>query len=264
MEIARDLGARVESIDSAQFSHGGTRNLMMELARGAHVAFLTQDATPTRDRWLARLLEGFELAEDVALIFGPYVPRPGAGHIVERELRDFFDGFSPNGARGPAIARSELGNGYYRRAPGPLTFFTDANGCAGALGVGEECPTGRWDYAEDQLIGAEMIEAGYAKVFHPGAGVCHSHDYSSLELLRRCFDEWRGLREVYGHVEPAAPRRVIGRMRQETRRDRQYLRETAARREPALCSARSRRSATTASGRSARSPARAPTVCRPP
>ena len=33
---------------------------MMELARGDHVAFLTQDATPAHDRWLAALLEGFD------------------------------------------------------------------------------------------------------------------------------------------------------------------------------------------------------------
>ena len=50
---------------------------MMELAEGEHVAFLTQDATPAHDGWLAALLEGFEQADDVALVFGPHEPRPG-------------------------------------------------------------------------------------------------------------------------------------------------------------------------------------------
>ena len=32
----------------------------------------------------------------------------------------------------------------------------------------------------------------------------HSHDYTLSQQLRRCFDEWRGLREVYGWREPLA------------------------------------------------------------
>ena len=56
---------------AGEFSHGGTRNLLVERASGAHVAFLTQDAVPADERWLARLLEGFELADDVGLVFGP-------------------------------------------------------------------------------------------------------------------------------------------------------------------------------------------------
>jgi len=48
--------------------------------------------------------------------------------------------------------------------------------------------------------------------------------YRSRDELRRFFDEWRGLREVYGHVEPVRARQVIGRIRQETVRDREYLR----------------------------------------
>ena len=60
LEIARLSGARVVEIPKEEFSHGGTRNRMMKLARGDHIAFLTQDATPADDRWLASLLEGFE------------------------------------------------------------------------------------------------------------------------------------------------------------------------------------------------------------
>ena len=49
-------------IPPAQFSHGGTRNLLMREAHGARVALLTQDAEPADERWLERLLGGFELA----------------------------------------------------------------------------------------------------------------------------------------------------------------------------------------------------------
>src|SRR5215216_6782781 len=53
VELARRHGARVEQIPPAEFSHGGTRNRLMELTRGDHVAFVTQDSVPAGPGWLA-------------------------------------------------------------------------------------------------------------------------------------------------------------------------------------------------------------------
>src|SRR5687768_11835983 len=76
-ELCERAGAQVERIAPADFSHGGTRNRLMELARGERVAFLTQDAVPAHEGWLAALMEGFA-ADEVALVCGPYLPRPDA------------------------------------------------------------------------------------------------------------------------------------------------------------------------------------------
>jgi glycosyltransferase involved in cell wall biosynthesis len=227
-EIARRAGARLIEIDPGEFSHGGVRNRMMELSEGDHVAFLTQDATPAHHRWLANLLAGFEMAKDVALVFGPYIPRVGASHVVQRELVEYFGGFSSNGK--PTVQRLDTANGSagsYRRQPGRLTFFTDANGCV-ARWAWEQVPFREAPYAEDQLLAAEMIEAGFAKVYRPDAGVYHSHDYGLVTYFRRCFDEWRALREVYGHVESAAPKRIARRLVDETRGDREFMRSSGA------------------------------------
>ncbi len=62
LEIAERHGARIHSIPKSEFSHGGTRNLAMQMAAGEHVAFITQDATPAHDGWLAALLEPFAWA----------------------------------------------------------------------------------------------------------------------------------------------------------------------------------------------------------
>jgi rhamnosyltransferase len=226
LDIARRAGARVIEIDPGEFSHGGVRNRMMEAAAGDHVAFLTQDATPAHHRWLANLLAGFDMAKDVALVFGPYIPRPGASHVVQRELVEFFAGFSANGK--PSVQRLDRETeSSYRRQPGRLTFFTDANGCV-ARWAWEKVPFREAPYAEDQLLASEMIEAGFAKVYRPDAGVLHSHDYGPVAYFRRCFDEWRALREVYGHVESAAPKRIARRLVDETRGDREFLRSTGA------------------------------------
>jgi glycosyltransferase involved in cell wall biosynthesis len=224
--VVRSHGARVVEIAPEDFSHGRTRNLMMKLAQGEHVAFLSQDAAPSHDMWLANLIEGFEMAESVALVFGPYLPRPDASPMVKRELAEFFASFSKDGR--PVLQCLEQGRGpesAYRRSPGPHSFFSDANGCV-ARWAWRNVPYRDVPYGEDQLLAAEMLEAGYAKVFHPGASVVHSHDYPTVAFFRRCFDEWRALREIHGHVESASPRRLASRLMREVRQDRAYMRDS--------------------------------------
>jgi rhamnosyltransferase len=206
-ELARSYGATVFPV--ARFSHGGTRNALMERASGDHVAFLTQDAVPADARWLAALLEGFALGDDVALVCGPYVARHDAPGPVARELRDWFASLAPDGA--PQVYRDRAATG-----PSPATFFTDANGCV-ARSAWREVPFREVAYAEDQLLAVDMLRAGYAKVFQPRAAVVHSHAYPPVGQLRRSFDEWRGLREVHGWIEPLAPRRLVSQLAAESR-----------------------------------------------
>jgi len=69
-----------------------------------------------------------------------------------------------------------------------------------------------------------MLGAGYAKAYHPEAAVIHSHEYSPLALFKRCFDEWRALREVHGHVAPAGPVRAGLTVQRAVRDDLELLR----------------------------------------
>lgn len=199
--VARERGARLLEIDRASFSHGTTRNLLMEHASGDHVAFLTQDAEPAGRTWLATLLGGFDEADDVGLTFGPYRARPEASTMTRRELAQWFASFAPDGR--PRIDRlaDDARDTPALELLGPRAFFTDANGCV-SKAAWREVPFRDVAYAEDHQLALDMLRAGYAKVYLPGAAVVHSHEYSTAELFRRSFDEWRALREVYGFVEP--------------------------------------------------------------
>jgi glycosyltransferase involved in cell wall biosynthesis len=212
--LAQAHGARLLEVGPGGFSHGGTRNLLMREARGEHVALLTQDAEPVDGRWLERLLGGFALGADVGIVYGPYRPRPDAPAPVRIELERWFASLSPDGSsRVQRLAPPE------RSAPvaaliGREGFFTDANACV-ARSAWERVPFREVPYAEDRVLAIDMLRGGYAKAFVPLAAVWHSHDYTTLEHLRRCFDEWRGLREVYGWREPADPRRLARGLRGE-------------------------------------------------
>ena len=159
VSIARAYGAEVIEIAVESFSHGETRNLLMGHAQGEHVAFLTQDAVPADQDWLARLLDAFTLAPDVGLVFGPYRPRGDASPMVARELTEWFHSFAPDGA--PRIDRLCPAE---RTSPATVLdgirgFFTDANGCL-ARAAWEAVPFRAVPYAEDRALAIDMLRAG--------------------------------------------------------------------------------------------------------
>jgi GT2 family glycosyltransferase/glycosyltransferase involved in cell wall biosynthesis len=185
--IARRAGARVIEIASEEFGHGRTRNLAAEQASGDLICFLTQDAVPLPG-WLDAYREAFELDTRVGMAYGPHVPRPETSPMIARELEEFFGGFSLGGAA--AV-----------QALGDDPFLSNVNAC-----YSREC----WDevrfpdvaYAEDQAFARAALQRGWKKVYHPRAAVMHAHDFGRVEFMRRYFDEYRGLREATGHVEP--------------------------------------------------------------
>jgi rhamnosyltransferase len=188
----------------------------MEHSSGDHVAYLTDDSLPASDTWLASLVDAFAIDRDVALAYGPYIPRPDATPMVARELIEFFESLSPDGRiRIDRDLRDE------DRRPGPVTFFSDANSCI-ARWAWERIPFRPVPYAEDQALSIDMLEAGLAKAFVPAAGTVHSHEYSTIAWFGRFFDEFRALREVYGHVEEIGVRYTLGTIRRNVRRDRAF------------------------------------------
>ncbi len=211
-ELAERHGARVIRIDKSEFSHGGTRNRAVAEARGDAVALLTQDATPAGEDWLDAIVDGFGAADDVALVYGPHLPRPAHSHVVKRELAAHFETFRADGTETVVQRGSD--------AP---TFFSDVNGAV-AKWAWERVPYREVPYAEDQLLGREMIEAGFAKVYSPAAAVVHSHDYAAIESFKRYFDEYRGLREVIGYRAPFGIRSSLRTVAGLTRQDRAFLR----------------------------------------
>jgi GT2 family glycosyltransferase len=207
-EIARACGARVIEIDPEEFGHGATRNLGAEQTTAELICFLTQDATPLPG-WLAAYREAFTLDPRVGAAYGPHLPRAQTSPMIARELTEFFAGFAPDGR--PVVQGAE----------GPV-FLSNVN-AAYARGCWEELRFREIDYAEDQAFGKDMLAAGWTKVYHPAAAVLHAHDYGPAEFMRRYFDEYRGLRETTGHVEPLSPLGTIGAIRVGMRGDRRWL-----------------------------------------
>lgn len=225
VEAAREAGARVIEIDKSTFQHGRTRNMAVDQAKGEVVALLTDDAVPASDIWLDSIVEAFGQADDVALVFGPQLAIPEHPHFVRREIQDHFGGFAGEGGGTDLkrIAPGPEGRAAYEADQGTYAFFSDANGAL-AKWAWADHPYREVPYAEDQLIGREMLEAGFAKVFHPDAAVIHSHSYGGIETLKRFFDDYRGVGEVLGYRSTVGVRTGARTVLALTRTDRTFLR----------------------------------------
>jgi glycosyltransferase involved in cell wall biosynthesis/GT2 family glycosyltransferase len=209
-EIARSFGVELLEIDPADFSHGATRNLGAERTSGELICFLTQDATPCPG-WLAAYREAFTLDERVGAAYGPHLPRADTSPMIARELSDFFASFTPDGR--PVV-----------QSAGMPSFLSNVNACY-ARACWSEIRFRDVAYAEDQAFGADLLAAGWKKVYHPGAAVLHAHDYGPLEFMRRYFDEYRGLRETTGHVEQFTVRGTAGQVARQVAGDRRWMAE---------------------------------------
>ncbi|MEA2444192.1 MAG: hypothetical protein QOJ12_1484 [Thermoleophilales bacterium] len=210
VEIARAAGVEVLEIEPGSFGHGRTRNLGAERTSGELIAFLTQDATPAPG-WLAGFRQAFTVDPGVGAAFGPHLPRPETSPMIARELTEFFAGFSATGGvelqrDGDEPFLSNV-NAMYRREVWQAIRFRDV------------------PYAEDQAFGRDLLAAGGLKAYAPDAAVLHAHDYGPVEFMRRYFDEYRGLRETAGHVEPIGVRSLAREVRGQVARDRGWMRE---------------------------------------
>lgn len=178
VEQVRAAGHELHVIARADFGHGRTRNLAARLCPDSdYIVYLTQDACPQGDNWLAELLAPFD-DEHVALVYGRQLPRPGAG-LAERYAREFNYPAQPDrtvladvGVRGVKAVYCSNSFAAYRRSA------LEAVG-----GFPELLPLG-----EDMSVALRLLQRGYARVYQPLALAVHSHHYGVADEFKRYFD----------------------------------------------------------------------------
>jgi rhamnosyltransferase len=194
---------RVIRIPEAEFDHGGTRTLAAEAAKGDIIVYLSQDAVPSDDRAVEKLVEPFS-DESVAAAYGRQLPRPGA---------------SPFGAHlrlfnypGTSSVRSMADKGRFGIKTPFLSNAFAAYRKKALVGIGgfEK----RLIMGEDVCAGARLLMAGYRIAYAADAAVYHSHDYTTLQEFRRYFDigvfhaSERWLLDEFGRAEGEGTRYI--------------------------------------------------------
>ena len=165
---------RLLEIPPKDFDHGGTRDYALRQSTGDYVCFLTQDALPTDERCLEKLLAAFS-APDIAAVYGRQIARPDAPEY-EKLTRQFNYPDQPRIWREADIPRYGV----------KAYFFSDA--CA-AYRRETYLAVGGFDAPiitnEDMMMAAKLLHAGYALAYTPEAAVYHSHRYTLGEEYHR-------------------------------------------------------------------------------
>ncbi len=184
---------RLKTITKAEYGHGKTRRDAAYEAKGEIIVYLSQDAVPAHDRWLYEMVKPFELNEKIVGVMGKQDPRPNALPLLKNEIRAVFGNFGPDA--GTTIFYKDdfvKDQGQYDF----ISFYSDVNSAARRSILTGEIPYKPVAYAEDQLFGRDVIDAGYMKAYASRGNVIHTNDVSLGDYSARMFDETLGLRRV--------------------------------------------------------------------
>lgn len=196
--IAKRPRVRLHQIDKSEFSHGGTRNLGVELTSGDYIAFLTHDALPANNAWLFNIVEALEVRPEAAGAFGKHFAYPEASAFTKRDLDAHFSGmlnYPLCVSRDTDVARYRAGDEGWQQF---LHFYSDNNSCF-RRSVWEKIPYRVVEFGEDQLWAYDIIEAGYSKLYAAQATVYHSHDYDEDETRERSSIEASFFKHFFGY-----------------------------------------------------------------
>jgi rhamnosyltransferase len=177
-ELAEAEGYQVVRIDRCDFNHGGTRQLALGLVPWANlVVYLTQDAILATAGSLDLLLSAFE-DRRVAAAYGRQLPRLGAGPI-EAHARLF--NYPPESGVRDLESRHTMGI--------KTTFLSNS---FSAYRVSELQEVGGFPtdviMAEDAIVAARLLLAGWKTAYVAEAQVYHSHPFTIGQEFRRYFD----------------------------------------------------------------------------
>lgn len=168
----------VVHIAKAEFDHGGTRHLGMELSEADVCVCMTQDAIPRNRELLENLIMSLYTEPSVAVSYARQLPAADCG-FVERLTRAFN---YPEESRIKSEADAET--------LGIKAYFC-SNVCAAYkrelyLELGGFIR--KTIFNEDMIFAAKAAKNGYKIAYAADAQVIHSHNYTAIEQLHRNFD----------------------------------------------------------------------------
>jgi len=194
--------ATVIAIEPEDFDHGQTRNLLASYAHGQYCVYLTQEALPANEDWLANLVAPLLANPLLAGVTSRMIPRPQADPLLYHEVIE-----QPNGSPERSILSISSWADYQRLSPHErrmrLIFATVS--AAIRPDVLAHIPFRPVRFiGEDFQWAQDVLLAGYQLQYEPTSIVFHSHDYSLAEMLQRHVDDGAANYDIVGRRLTAA------------------------------------------------------------
>lgn len=201
VERLQRAGICLYHILPAEFGFGRTKNVGVTLANGRYIVFLSQDAQPTTNSWLANLIARLENRE-IAAVSGRQFPWNDTNPVERYFLTTAYPGesrlYRPTDA-GQFVIFSNVNAAYHRHVLLSLPFAEDLR------------------MSEDQAWAQAALRAGHSIYYDAQTAVYHAHRYSLLGIFRRSFESGASLQrilpEASGLVRERGPCYVLRQLR---------------------------------------------------
>jgi hypothetical protein len=178
-----DAADRWEAIPPAQFGHGRTRNRAADACTTPLIVFLSQDAHPADEDWLAALVAPLIAGNAVAAYGRQQAPE---GQAERAATFSFLYPDHPEIKTKADVAR--LGLRTFHFSDVTSAFVTDV---LQSVRFPEDLPT-----FEDIGVAKRLLDAGHALAYVPAATVLHGDALRATSLVRR----YRQIGAIYEHL----------------------------------------------------------------
>lgn len=187
VELAEAAGAKVLSVQRAEFDHGGTRNAAAAAATGDILLFMTQDVLPLNESLIEELvkpLAGDAAIDDVVYSYARQIAEPHGGMLEQLARENNYP------------AQSAIKCYQDIDQLGIKTFFC-SNACSAIrrdvfyqMG-GFQAPV---IFNEDMFMAARCVLSGMKLAYCADAQVYHTHHYTIKQQFKRYFDNGVSMR----------------------------------------------------------------------
>lgn len=180
VELAIAAGFNVQVISVSEFSHGGTRAMLVEQIYADIIVFLTQDAVLADEHAVKNLISCFQ-DEIIAAAYGRQKPNErtsGFGAFArqfnygDKSFVNVYDDRIPKGIKTAFL--SDSFSAYRRKYLLAIGNF-DRN----------------LTYGEDTIAAATLLKAGYKTAYCAEAKAYHAHSFTIAEEFHRYKDTGR-------------------------------------------------------------------------
>jgi rhamnosyltransferase len=218
-ELLARAGASVSRIAKSEFKHGPTRNIAARGSRAEILVFLSQDALPRDERFLAALVRAFDDPR-VAGAYSRILPHDDDDPLTKRTVLD-----APEASDVASTRDLDAIGSLTKLAPAERARIATFNNVASAIrrSVFEKIPFPDVEFGEDSAWAAAALEAGHRIRYVPESVVLHAHRYDMRSAFERYRIDAEFQRTVHGHVVRPTLASVARGIVHETRRDWEFV-----------------------------------------
>lgn len=180
----------LKEIDKSEYSHGGTRQWAAEVSDGTYMVYLSQDAVPANENWLAEMVAPFAISNKIVAVLGRQKARYHCFPAMKYDINAVFNEQGVEDSTTLWTRTIDEQRGHYTKE----SFYSDVCSAAPRDFLVNMIGYRPVKYSEDYEYCKDIVDAGYYKAYNGKAVVEHSNDVLLKEYKARIFDETYNIR----------------------------------------------------------------------